>query len=103
MVIFRGFYLVGGVEEAFRIANENGRIQFFKWVSQLNCKLLPHLLALSNLFAFFVSSTGLDPYATNNLWNCVLGMGIMWMGNYCTTQTEVARYSNVSSRSKARL
>ena len=51
----------------------------------------------------FFSSVGLDPYATNNLWNCVLGMGIMWMGNYCTTQTEVARYSNVSSMSKARL
>lgn len=30
LVICRGFYLVGGVGEAFRIANENNRIQFFK-------------------------------------------------------------------------
>lgn len=27
---FKGFYLVGGIDEAFRIANDNGRIQFFK-------------------------------------------------------------------------
>lgn len=26
----KGAYLVGGIDEAFRIANENGRIQFFK-------------------------------------------------------------------------
>lgn len=26
----KGIYLVGGIDEAFRIANENGRIQFFK-------------------------------------------------------------------------
>lgn len=30
LVIFRGFYLVGGIGEAFKIANDNGRIQFFK-------------------------------------------------------------------------
>lgn len=26
----KGFYLVGGIDEAFRIANDNGRIQFSK-------------------------------------------------------------------------
>lgn len=61
------------------------------------------MMIINGLINFLFTSVGLDPYATNNLWNCVLGMGIMWMGNYCTTQTEVARYSNVSSKSKARL
>ncbi|XP_037033725.1 sodium-coupled monocarboxylate transporter 1-like [Bradysia coprophila] len=77
LVIFRGFYLVGGIDEAFRIANENGRIQFF--------------------------NVGFDPYATNNLWNCVFGMGLMWSANYCCTQTEVARYCNVNSKKKSKL
>ncbi|KAJ6647651.1 Sodium-coupled monocarboxylate transporter 2 [Pseudolycoriella hygida] len=77
LVIFRGFYLVGGIDEAFRIANENGRIQFF--------------------------NIGIDAYATNNLWNCVFGMGLMWSANYCCTQTEVARYCNVNCKTKSKL
>ena len=52
VVIFRGFYLVGGIEKAFEIANSQGRIQFF--------------------------NVGIDPYSTNNLWNCVLGMGMCY-------------------------
>uniref|UniRef100_T1KU78 DUF19 domain-containing protein n=1 Tax=Tetranychus urticae TaxID=32264 RepID=T1KU78_TETUR len=45
----------------------------------------------------------IDPWATNNFWNAVLGMAIMWIGNYCTTQTEVQRYCNVDSKKKAKL
>lgn len=30
-------------------------------------------------------------------------MGIMWCGNYCTSQTEVARYCNVSSKTRAKV
>lgn len=45
----------------------------------------------------------IDPYSTSNLWNAVVGMGIMWTGNYCTSQTEVQRYCNVRNQSKAKL
>ncbi|XP_074597118.1 sodium-coupled monocarboxylate transporter 1-like [Brevipalpus obovatus] len=76
-VMARGFYLVGGVSEAFRIAGEHGRIEF--------------------------TNMSLDPYSTSNFWNAVFGMGIMWCGNYCTTQTEVQRYCNVDSKKKAKL
>lgn len=51
----------------------------------------------------FISSFQFDPYSTNNFWNAVFGMGIMWCGNYCTTQTEVQRYCNVDSKKKAKL
>lgn len=30
-------------------------------------------------------------------------MGIMWCGNYCTSQTEVQRYCNVSTKHRARI
>ncbi|XP_015786014.1 sodium-coupled monocarboxylate transporter 2 [Tetranychus urticae] len=76
-VMLRAFYLVGGVGEAFRIAAERGRIEF--------------------------TNFELDVSKTNNFWNSVLGMGIMWCGNYCTTQTEVQRYCNTQSQKKAKL
>ncbi|XP_074594513.1 sodium-coupled monocarboxylate transporter 1-like isoform X2 [Brevipalpus obovatus] len=76
-VMTRAFYLVGGISEGFRIANERGRIEF--------------------------SNFGLDFSATNNFWNAVLGMGIMWCGNYCTTQTEVQRYCNTKNKREAKL
>ncbi|RWS07705.1 sodium-coupled monocarboxylate transporter 1-like protein 1 [Dinothrombium tinctorium] len=73
----QGFYLVGGIGEAFSIADRAGRIQF--------------------------TNIEFNPYATNNLWNAFIGMGVMWCGNYCTTQTEVQRYCNVVSKKKAKL
>ncbi|XP_054159817.1 sodium-coupled monocarboxylate transporter 1-like [Oppia nitens] len=77
VVMIRAFYLVGGVEQAFRIANQKGRIQFFNFQ--------------------------IDPYSTSTFWNAVFGMGIMWSGNYATSQTEVQRYCNVESQAKAKL
>ncbi|CAG2112328.1 unnamed protein product [Medioppia subpectinata] len=76
VVMIRAFYLVGGVDEAFKIAQQKGRIQFF--------------------------NVQIDPYSTSTLWNAVFGMGIMWSGNYATSQTEVQRYCNVTSEAKAK-
>jgi len=33
----------------------------------------------------------------------VFGMGVMWLANFCTSQTEVARYCNVSSKKRAKI
>lgn len=45
----------------------------------------------------------IDLYSTTTVWNCVIGMGTMWCGNYATSQTEVARYCNVTSERKAKM
>lgn len=76
VVMIRGFYLSGGVSEAFKIASRDDRIQFFNF--------------------------NFDLYSTTTLWNTVIGMGIMWSGNYATSQTEVQRYCNVSTERKAK-
>lgn len=71
----------------------------------------PFYLSISLSFLLFLSSfpslpfhsMKIDPSSTNNLWNVVFGMGIMWCGNYCTSQTEVQRYCNVQSKRKAKM
>ncbi|KPM05428.1 sodium-coupled monocarboxylate transporter 1-like protein 1 [Sarcoptes scabiei] len=77
VVMVRGFYLTGGISNAFKIASEHGRLQFFNY--------------------------DIDLYSTTTFWNCVIGMGTMWSGNYATSQTEVQRYCNVTTQRKAKL
>lgn len=77
VVMFRGFYLAGGIEKAFETSRKYGRLQFFN--SEINI------------------------YSTTTFWNCVIGMGTMWSGNYATSQTEVQRYCNVTTQRKAKL
>lgn len=43
-----------------------------------------------------------DIYSTTTIWNTVIGMGIMWSGNYATSQTEVQRYCNVKTERRAK-
>ncbi|KAI1301878.1 Sodium-coupled monocarboxylate transporter 1 [Halotydeus destructor] len=85
-VMLRGFSLSGGVGEAFRIAQKAGRIEFFKYANQ-------HTLSSQTL-------TLMQPTTYGTVSS---GMGIMWCGNYCTSQTEVQRYCNVRSQKQAKL
>ncbi|KAH7938576.1 hypothetical protein HPB49_025575 [Dermacentor silvarum] len=76
MVIVSGLQHLGGFENMWRIASDGGRV----------------------IYANFSTSV----YDTYTSWNVLLGYTVIWMVTYCSSQTQVQRYSSMKSLESAR-
>ncbi|KAL5018112.1 hypothetical protein ScPMuIL_003834 [Solemya velum] len=76
-IVIEGCRVMGGIDEVWNIANDNGRILFFEWDT--------------------------DPSNRHTTWNVVVGGGIFWCAIYGVNQAQVQRAISVSSAKKAQL
>ncbi|XP_065294528.2 sodium-coupled monocarboxylate transporter 2-like [Dermacentor albipictus] len=76
MVIVSGLQHLGGFENMWRIASDGGRVIFFNFSTSV--------------------------YDTYTSWNVLLGYTVIWMVTYCSSQTQVQRYSSMKSLKRAR-
>uniref|UniRef100_G3MQS0 Sodium/solute symporter n=1 Tax=Amblyomma maculatum TaxID=34609 RepID=G3MQS0_AMBMU len=75
-VVIWGAAKAGGIAEVWTIAADGGRVQFL--------------------------NTQLDAHHSNSLWTVLLGTTFVWLASYGTSQTQVQRFSSVSSLKKAK-
>ncbi|CAN7988238.1 unnamed protein product [Ixodes hexagonus] len=76
IVIISGLHHLGGLTNMWNLAEEGGRIVFVN--------LSPSM------------------YETYTTWNVLVGWTVFWMCGYCSTQTQVQRYSSIGSLRDAR-
>ncbi|XP_078495998.1 sodium-coupled monocarboxylate transporter 1-like isoform X1 [Ciona intestinalis] len=76
-IIIKGCSDVGGISKVISIANENGRIDFWRF--------------------------DLDPRIRHSFWSIIIGGSLMWLSVYAINQSMVQRYLSCRSLAQAKL
>ncbi|XP_037505843.1 sodium-coupled monocarboxylate transporter 1 [Rhipicephalus sanguineus] len=76
MVIAAGVHHSGGFNAIWRTARDGGRLVFVNF--------------------------SVSPYETYTTWNCIIAGTLNWLAIYCASQTQIQRYSSISSLKHSR-
>ena len=93
VIVVKGTIDIGGFSVVWERARDAERVEFFKYVTATNKKLIYITNSLSYHAFLKCTSFDPDPRTRHTFWTSIVGMFFVWLPLYAATQANIQRFA----------